>query len=401
MNKRDMQQLKASIVKDLIQGQGDNSATRDLLKQYIPLNGIVSKPDPDIRPEMPVENCQAPRDTVAQNDIPAWHRATVAPHATLARHATVARYARVDGELRIPNTISFRLFPTLDPFAKAVYYQLFLKSYGFRSDTCLVSLPTLAKSVLMSQRKVQNTISYLESRGLVKRLGSRLGGKDRGNYYQVFVPEDAPPNNPNIPPDEYDETEAGCMAPDATLAPRAGLAPHATVARGATIKNDDDIKIKNKSSSSKGNEIGGKVVENHACAAAPREKETANFLLVREAYEKATGNRWNQSDSDAYKQNNIANVPAAKIVSVLEPVVRRTPTKINSFKYFVREIVTRPDPRNRAWQKKRLEKIVHKIRDISVGRSGYSMADFVEDVKCSCAREDVVFENDLFNELVS
>ncbi len=132
------------------------------------------------------------------------------------------------------------------------------------------------------------------------------------------------------------------MAPDATLAPRASLAPHATVARGATNKNDDDdIKIKNKSSS-KGEEteIGGEPVENHTCAAAPREKETAeqNFLLVREAYEKATGNRWNQSDSEAYEQNSIANVPAAKIISVLEAVARRTPTKINSFKYFVKEI---------------------------------------------------------------
>jgi hypothetical protein len=142
-------------------------------------------------------------------------------------------------------------------------------------------------------------------------------------------------------------------------------------------------------------------VENHTCAAAPREKDTANFLLVREAYEKATGNRWNQSDSEAYVQNGIGNVPANKIASVIETVVRRTPTKINSFKYFVREIAIPPDPRNRAWQKKRLEKIVHKIRDISVGRSGYLMADFVEDVKCNCAREGIVFENDLFNELVS
>jgi hypothetical protein len=131
MNKRDMQQLKASIAKDLVQGQGDNSATRDLLKQYVPLNGIVSKPEPDIRHEMPEENCLAPCATVAQNDIPAWHGATVAPHATLAPHATVARYARVKGELRIPNTINFSLFPTLDPFAKAVYYQLFLLSHGF------------------------------------------------------------------------------------------------------------------------------------------------------------------------------------------------------------------------------------------------------------------------------
>jgi hypothetical protein len=105
------------------------------------------------------------------------------------------------------------------------------------------------------------------------------------------------------------------------------------VARGATIENDDDD-IKNKSSS-KGeeSEIGDGSVENHSYAAAPREKETANFLLVREAYEKATGNRWNQSDSEAYKKNNIGSVPANKIVSVLETVVRRTPTKINSFKY--------------------------------------------------------------------
>jgi hypothetical protein len=393
MNKRDMQQLKASIAKDLVQGQGDNSATRDLLKQYVPLNGIVSKPEPDIRHEMPVENCLAPRSTVA-------------PHAALARHATVARYAKVDGELRVPNTISFRLFPTLDPFAKAVYYQLYLLSYGFRSDTCLINLPALAKLVLMSQRKVQNTTSYLESRGLVRRLGSRLGRKDRGNYYQVFVPENVPSNNPNIPPENCDAVEGGCMAPATTMPPRASLAPHATVARGATIKNDDDdIKIKNKSSSSKGEEteIGSKLVENHTCAAAPREKEAAeqNFLLVQKAYEKVTGNRWNQSDSETYEQNSIANVPATKIISVIEAVVRRTPKKINSFKYFVKEITAQPDPRNRAWQKKRLERIVHKIRDISVGRGDYSMADFVEDVKCNWEREGIVFENDLFNELVS
>jgi hypothetical protein len=148
-------------------------------------------------------------------------------------------------------------------------------------------------------------------------------------------------------------------------------------------------------------EIGNAPVENHTCAAAPREKETADFLLVREAYEKATGNRWSQSDSEAYEQNSIGNVPPEKVISIVETVVRRTPTKINSFRYFVKEITAQPDPRNRAWQKKRLERIVHKIRDISVGRSGYLMADFVEDVKCGCAREGVVFENDLFNELVS
>jgi hypothetical protein len=404
MHKRDMQQLKASIARDLEQGQREHSPTRELLKQYVPLNGIISAPESDIPLQSPVENCLAPRATVAQNDIPAWHSATVAPHATLASHATLARYARVKGELRVPNTINFSLFPTLDPFAKAVYYQLFLLSHGFRKEACLVSLPTLAKSVLMSLRKVQNTIIYLESRGLVKRIGSKLGGESRGNYYQVLVPENILANNPNIPPEYCFETDGGCLASDATLAPRASLAPHATVARGATNKDDDDdINIKNKSSSKgEGTEISCEPVENYACAAAPIERKTAeqDFLLVREAYEKATGNRWNQSDSEAYRDNGISKVPTGKIVSVLETVARRTPTKINSFKYFIKEIIAQPDPRNRAWQKKSLEKIVRRIRDNSVGRSEYSMGDFVEDVKCSCAREGILFDNDTFNEMV-
>jgi hypothetical protein len=402
MNKRDMQQLKASIARDLVQGQGEHSPTRELLKQYVPLNGIISLPERDTSLPEPVENCIAPHATVAQNYKTAWHDTTVVPHATLASHTTPERYARVKGELRVPNTINFSIFPTLDPFAKAIYYQLFLLSHGFRKDTCLVSLPTLAKSVLMSVRKVQNTIVYLESRGLVKRIGSKLGGESRGNIYQVLVPENIPSNNPNTTPENGDEIKGGCIVPDTTPVLHTSHAPHATVACGATNKyDDDDLKIK---SSSKGEEtkIGVEPVENHTCAAVPREKETAEqgFLLVREAYEKATGNRWNQSDSDAYEQNSIGNVPAAKTISVLEIVTQRTPTKINSFKYFVKEIVAQPDPRNRAWQKKRLEKIVHKIRDNSVGSAGYSMADFVEDVKCNCVREGVVFDNDAFNELV-
>jgi hypothetical protein len=89
MNKRDMQQLKASIARDLVRGQGEHSPTRELLKQYVPLNGIISTTEQDIQPQIPVENCLAPRATVAQNDISAWHGAAVAPHATLASHATL------------------------------------------------------------------------------------------------------------------------------------------------------------------------------------------------------------------------------------------------------------------------------------------------------------------------
>jgi hypothetical protein len=388
MNKKNMEQLKVAIARDLVQGQGEHSPTRELLKQYVPLEGIITTPVSDAAPRYhpaPAENTMAPHATVAPHALSDAPHATVAPDATVAGGATVALYAMVKGELRVPNTINFSLFPSLDPFAKAVYYQLFLLSHGFRRDTCIVGSLKLAKSVVMSKRKLQETIVYLETRGLIKRLRSILGGPSKGNVYLVFLPAtDAAPGATVA----CDATVAG----DATVAPGATVACSATVAQSANNKNNDDIKIK---SSSKGQKIG-------IGAALRGGKETADddLSLVRAAYEKATGNRWNKSDSEAYHQNAIGNVPIAKTISALEAVAQRTPAKINSFKYFVKEIIAQPDPRNRAWQKKRLEKIVHRIRDNSVGCSSYYMADFVEDVKCTCAREGVQFDNDIFNELV-
>lgn len=254
MNKRDREQLRASIAKDLIEGQGEPSPTRELLMQYAPLEGIVRGPawdeTPHPRRAQPVEKTLAPRATVARNDNSAWHGATVA--------------------------------------------------------------------------------------------------------------------------------------------------------RGANNKDDDDKK--KRQSSSKGGKLARCIdpVENHSGAAAPRERQEnadRHFALVRDAYENATGNTWSDSDSGAYEENGLEKVSAEKIVSAIAAVARRTPTKINSFRYFVREIMALPDPRSRAWQKTQLEKVVRRVRDSAVGRADYSPGDFVEDVKRACAREDVPFDNDLFSEL--
>ena len=399
MNKRDRQQLRACIARDLIEGQGEQSPTRELLKQYAPLEGIITTPASDI-PRLlaraaPVENSMAPHATVARNDPPPWHGATVAQHATVASPATVERYAEVKGELRVPNTINFSLFPTLDPFAKAVYYQLFLLSHGFRKDTCIVGLAKLAKSVLISQRKLQNTIVYLEKRELIKRIGSELGGRSKGNLYRVLLPVSDSALDVNV-------AQGANVVADATVAPHATIAQGATMASDATNKYDDDDKKRKSSSNGENLEVGIASVENHSCAAVPRERQedaARDFSLVRELYEKATGNRWNKSDSEAYYKNGIDRIPIGRTLVALEAVSGRTPAKINSFKYFIKEILATPDPRNRIWRKKQLEKIVQRIRDNSVGLAGFSYSDFVEEIKCACAREGVPFDNDIFNEL--
>ena len=339
----------------------------------------------------------APSATVARNDDPAWHGATVAQHSTAAPGATLAQYAVVKGELRVPNTINFSIFPTLDPFAKAVYYQLFLLSHGFRRDTCLVGLAKLAKSVLMSQRKVQNTITYLEKRRLIKRLESRLGGQARGNLYQVLVPAACLAPNATV-------AQGATLARNADVAPQTTVESDATLVRGANNKEklDDDLKRKSSSKGALAIASSSGTTRTHRSAAAPPEKQPtacSDLTIIRAAYEKATGNRWARSDTDAYQVNGLKAIPTSKIVSVMETLSQRTPARINSFNYFVKEIMAIPDPRNRAWRKKKLERIVGRVRDRCVG-ADFSAIDFLEDVKCACAREDMEFDNDLYNELV-
>src|SRR5437867_10822816 len=90
MNKKDREQLRASIAKDLVQGQGEHSPTKELLKQYALLEGIITTPAADIsrRPGSahPVENSLAPHATVGQKQHSRWHGATGARDATSKYH---------------------------------------------------------------------------------------------------------------------------------------------------------------------------------------------------------------------------------------------------------------------------------------------------------------------------
>src|SRR5438094_3735485 len=149
MKQKTQEQLRASILSDLVQGKQAHSPTRDLLKQYAPLKGILTPVlQQEAHPEVtshspthaigPVEKSMALGATVAQTATSPWHGTTEAASATLAPSATMELYAEVKGELRVPNTINFGLFPTLAPFAKAVYYQLYLLAHGFKRETCTI-----------------------------------------------------------------------------------------------------------------------------------------------------------------------------------------------------------------------------------------------------------------------
>ena len=117
-------------------------------------------------------------------------------------------------------------------------------------------------------------------------------------------------------------------------------------------------------------------------------------------YIQVTKNPWLEADTAVYLENGIQQILLDQVKSVLLAVAERAGSRINSFSYFVKEILATKDSRTIAARRKALAAIVKTVRETHVGAANYGMSDFVYDVKAACARNGVVFDNDLFNAVV-
>lgn len=125
----------------------------------------------------------------AQNDVEPLH------HAAAARRATPAQQTTVAGFTRVPNDLLDRILPTLDTYDQSVLIRLYRLARGFNSETCRVSVPTLAKACNISERQTRKSIARLEARELVKRIEQDFGNKNialRGTTFKILIPDVTP-----------------------------------------------------------------------------------------------------------------------------------------------------------------------------------------------------------------
>jgi hypothetical protein len=155
------------------------------------------------------------RAAAAQGEPEPLHRAAAARSAAPAQQTAVAGYTRVS------NDLLDRIIPTLDTYDQAVLIRLYRLSRGFSSDTCRVSVPTLAKACNVSERQVRKSVGKLEARELIQRVEQDFGNKDkalRGTIFRILIADPTP-------------------ARSATPAQGAAHAPRAAAARGAANKD--------------------------------------------------------------------------------------------------------------------------------------------------------------------
>lgn len=129
------------------------------------------------------------RAAAAQKAPEPLHRAAAAQNAAPAPQAAVAGYTRVS------NDLLDRILPTLDTYDQAVLVRLYRLSRGFNSDTCRVSVPTLAKACNISERQVRKSIGKLEAREIIQRIEQDFGNKDRslrGTIFRILIADPTP-----------------------------------------------------------------------------------------------------------------------------------------------------------------------------------------------------------------
>ncbi len=152
-----------------------------------------------VEPEPP--STPAQRATPARDAAPAWSASAAQQRpeplhdAGAARHAAPAQPATVAGYTRVPNDLLDRILPTLDPYDQAVLVRLFRLARGFNSDTCRVSIPTLAKACNVSERQARISVGRLEGRELVRRIGQDFGNSDRslrGTTFLILISDATP-----------------------------------------------------------------------------------------------------------------------------------------------------------------------------------------------------------------
>jgi len=444
MNKKQLDSLSCTLSKAINPAARKIEATAKILEQIEPLP-VVSKPigepraamldqmgeaEPSARPDscpgtgsvhVAVENCLANLTTVVKTEGPGW---SICPTATPAKMTTVADLTTLDnlttadslanlttikGTLHVPNTIVDVLLPALEPAAALLYLRLYRLSHGYRNQSCIVGLQKLATATNTSQKTVQRAIDYLEKRRLIVREGANLGGRTRGLQFRVRLPG----NLANLTTLDKTATVAKTTTPDK-------VAKMTTLVNLARIKDDDLLNTNHHQSEEELSFQQPPTTEPQEARLARRENDplldsseaalgnTSSVTQPRldhltqtiTRYTTATKNPWLQTDTVSYLQHHIDRVPIEKLKTVIQTVFERAECRINSFAYFVKEILATNDPRTLGSRRKALAGIIRRVRENRMGLSSYSIADLVFDVKSTCAREGAMFDNDLFNELI-
>ena len=119
-------------------------------------------------------------------------------------------------------------------------------------------------------------------------------------------------------------------------------------------------------------------------------------------YQSLTGKTWTKTDQAAYEK--VKHLSIEQLDQLMRTIHNRSTEVIGSFAYFAKSILAETasgkENRSRAALKKKLEKMVAEVRALHAGTQNYQISDLIYDLKNRCAREGLIWNDDVANELL-
>jgi len=237
------------------------------------------------------------------------------------------------------------IMPVLPLSEQAVLRRLYRLSYGFnRQMTDPVSTTRLAEKCNLSEAGVKLAVKSLEAKGYIKVHRDLSGNPMGGNRYEVLT---------------------RLVSNPVSNQPGKSL----TGPESSHIKDHEDLK-----------------------------KRSDHQSEVMRIYQTKTGNSWTKTDDKAYQQ--ISHVPLEQIEATVQAVRERAKDQPRSLNYFVQEILAAGQGSRGRTRGNRhaLERVMAEVQKSFVGGG---REEYIDAVRRSCARQGVLFDIDLFNEINS
>jgi hypothetical protein len=255
---------------------------------------------------------------------------------------------------RIPHQELDFLFKELDSGEFKLYLRLYRLSHGWGQESCKVGDNNLMETLNMSKNAIRSAKQGLTTKNLIQVLQIvNLGPKGYTEYRVIRVGDYQDKENLNW----YQKGTSTKKVTDTEKDPN------------KYIDHDDLNK------------------DHH-------QKEMMTI------YQTLTGNTsWTKNDKISYEK--IKHLSLQEVTTLIKSTLEKAHQKPASLAYFVKayENPTQTNPANREANKRKIEAIMKKLRESHVGAI-YTIADLAFDVKAKCVRDGIVFDNNLFNELL-
>ncbi len=263
--------------------------------------------------------------------------------------------------VKVPHSITDRIFTLLDPYEFKVYFRLFRLSHGFQQSTCFIGFKALSESTSISIPQLKRVIPKLVQKGVI-RVSQVFNTNDKkGTEYEVHT--DLPDTSINQIP----------------------------VSIGYQYQSDTGIQqIPNKRK-----RHDHDLKENHHHQSAR--------TRVMMTFESLTGKKWSKADERALEQ--IDHIDESLVVDLMHTIQNRSSEPIKSFAYFAKSILDELAGPPAAGQgrnqiRTKLEKILAEIRNTHTGDQNFRISDLAYEAKKRCLREGIAWNDDVFNEII-